>query len=127
MRKAGGTVELFYLYFFTKVERWPEKEINVSSIQLVPFHRRPSHLSPRPLAPTTPPALPGASAAAATVATMTAVLSPTTAFRREVLSQDDSPCVNHRRPPRSIFRSYFSAFQVSFVCGRMESKVPGGC
>jgi len=92
MRKAGGAVEIFLSVFFTRVERWLEKEINVLSLQLAPFPRLlSSHLFPRP-----PPTLPGASAAAVAVATMTAVLSPTNALRRELVSQDDSPCVNHR-------------------------------
>ena len=57
-------------------------------VQLSPFRR----LLPSYLSSTTPPALPGAFAASA--ATMTAVLSPTDALRRSILSQDDSPCVN---------------------------------
>jgi hypothetical protein len=107
MRKAGGAVELFLsnfcLYFFTKVERWLEKEINVSSC------RPPLP----PLLPTTlsaqSPALPGGSAAAAAVATMAAVLSPTNTLRSQRFLQDDSPCANHYQPLCSVLRSHFSA------------------
>ena len=36
---------------------------------------------------------------------MTAILSPTDAFRRECLAQDNSPCVNHHQPLCQILRS----------------------
>ena len=103
MRKARRIVELFPPVLCTKVESRLEKEINVLPVQLSPFRR----LLPSYISPTTPPALPGAFAASA--ATMTAVLSPTDAFRRSILPQDDTPCVNRYLSLSLIFPSSFSA------------------